>query len=359
MMTIPTTMQGIQLIGHGGSEMLQLNEAIAVPTPSANEVLIQVAAAGVNNTDINTRIGWYSKHTDGAETSSNGISAEDASWTGSALRFPLIQGADVCGTIVAVGERVDAQRIGERVLIEPCLREVDGQLLDQPWYYGSECDGGFAQYTTVAARHAYAVNSKLTDIELASFPCSYSTAENMLTRAKVVAQDRVLISGASGGVGSAAVQLAKARGAYVIAITSPSKSKQLLALGADEVIPRDADLVEALSENSVDVVIDLVAGEQWPQFLQLLKPGGRYAVSGAIGGPLVELDVRTLYLKDLTLMGCTVLGEEVFHNLVQRIERGEIKPIVAQTFPLAQIVAAQTLFLQKQHVGKIVLTLAS
>ncbi|WP_417222398.1 zinc-binding dehydrogenase [Amphritea sp.] len=113
-----------------------------------------------------------------------------------------------------------------------------------------------------------------------------------------------------------------------------------------------------MAENSVDVVIDLVAGPQWPQFLQLLKPGGRYAVSGAIGGPLVELDVRTLYLKDLSLLGCTVLGEEVFQNLVQRIERGEIKPIVAQTFPLAQIEAAQAQFLKKQHVGKIVLTLA-
>ncbi|WP_338142351.1 alcohol dehydrogenase family protein [Amphritea opalescens] len=357
-MTIPTRMHGIQLIGHGGPEMLHLNESIAVPTPKANEVLIQVAAAGVNNTDINTRIGWYSKQAVDSDNTGREASAEDASWSGNALGFPLIQGADVCGTIVAVGNNVDAQRIGERVLIEPCIREADGQQLDQPWYYGSECNGGFAQYTVVAARHAYAVNSALTDIELASFPCSYSTAENMLTRAKVVAQDRVLISGASGGVGSAAVQLAKARGAYVIAITSPSKSEQLLALGADEVVPRSGDLVEALSENSVDVVIDFVAGPQWPQFLQLLKPGGRYAVSGAIGGPLVELDVRTLYLKDLTLLGCTVLEAEVFQNLVQRIERGEIKPIVAQTFPLAEIEAAQTLFLKKQYVGKIVLTVA-
>ncbi|WP_417222396.1 alcohol dehydrogenase catalytic domain-containing protein [Amphritea sp.] len=230
-MTIPTTMQGIQLIGHGGLEMLQLNETIVVPTPSANEVLIQVAAAGGNNTDINTRIGWYSKQAVDGDNTRSEISAEDASWAGNALRFPLIQGADVCGTIVAVGDNVDAQRIGERVLIEPCLREAGGQRLDQPWYYGSECNGGFAQYTVVAARHAYAVDSALTDIELASFPCSYSTAENMLTRAKVVAQDRVLVSGASGGVGSAVVQLAKARGAYVIAITSSSKSEQLLALG--------------------------------------------------------------------------------------------------------------------------------
>ena len=207
----------------------------------------------------------------------------------------------------------------------------------------------------VAVQHAYPVNSSLSDIELASFPCSYLTAENMLTRAKVTSGDRVLISGTSGGVGSAAVQLAKARGAYVIAITSPSKNQQLLALGADQVIARDADLVEALGENSLDVVIDLVAGKQWPKFLQLLKPGGRYAVSGAIGGALVELDVRTLYLKDLSFFGCTTLEPEVFKNLVGCIEQGKIKPIVAQTFPMKEIKSAQDTFLEKKHVEKIVL----
>ncbi|MDO6564166.1 alcohol dehydrogenase family protein [Amphritea sp. 1_MG-2023] len=353
--TIPETMRAVQLIGHGGPEMLQYSETLAVPTPSANDVLIRVAAAGVNNTDINTRIGWYSKQSSAEDDDKSA----DASWTGNALRLPLIQGADVCGYIVAVGENVSSARLGERVLIEPCLREIDGQLLSTPGYYGSECDGGFADYTVVAARHAHAVNSPLTDIELASFPCSYSTAENMLSRTHVGPQDRVLISGASGGVGSAAVQLAKARGAYVIAITSPSKYQSLLALGADQVIPRDADLLEVLSDNSVDVVIDLVAGPQWSQFLQVLKPGSRYAVSGAIGGPIVELDIRTLYLKDLSFFGCTVLGTEVFQNLIRCIEQEKVQPMVAQTFPLADIAAAQAQFLAKEHVGKIVLTLAA
>lgn len=346
MNSMPKKMKGIQLIGHGGTEMLQYREDIAVPTPAKNEVLIKVSAAGVNNTDINTRTAWYSK---GAGDT------DDASWSGNALTFPRIQGADVCGVIVAVGDGVSDSRIGERVLVEPCLREAKGKVLETPWYFGSECDGGFAEYTLVATKHAYAIKSSLSDVELASFPCSYSTAENMLTRANVTAQDTVLISGASGGVGSAAIQLAKARGASVIAITSPSKNDQLLALGADQVIARNADLVDALGENSIDVVIDLVAGEQWPQFLQLLKPGSRYAVSGAIGGALVELDIRTLYLKDLSFFGCTVLEPEVFKNLVQRIERQEIQPVVADSFPLEAMNAAQDMFLKKQHVGKIVL----
>lgn len=347
MTTLPTTMKGVLLTGHGGPEMLEYRQDIPVPTPKENEVLIRVSAAGVNNTDINTRIGWYSKGDN---------DSEDASWSGNALVLPRIQGADVCGEIVAVGSMVDEDRIGERVLIEPCLSDVNGETINPPWYFGSECDGGFAEYTVVSAKHAYQLKTDLTDVELASFPCSYSTAENMLTRSRVAKRDRVLISGASGGVGSAAIQLAKARGATVIAITSPSKNEQVLELGADEVVPRNANLVEALGSNSVDVVIDLVAGDQWPQFLEVLRPKGRYAVSGAIGGAMVELDVRTLYLKDLSFFGCTVLEPEVFGNLVHHIEQGNIKPLVAQTFPLEDINQAQAAFQEKGHVGKMVLT---
>ncbi|MFV8437715.1 alcohol dehydrogenase family protein [Vibrio owensii] len=347
MTTLPTTMKGVLLTGHGGPEMLEYRQDIPVPTPKENEVLIRVSAAGVNNTDINTRIGWYSKGDN---------DSEDASWSGNALVLPRIQGADVCGEIVAVGSMVDESRIGERVLIEPCLSDVNGETINPPWYFGSECDGGFAEYTVVSAKHAYQLKTDLTDVELASFPCSYSTAENMLTRSRVAKGDRVLISGASGGVGSAAIQLAKARGATVIAITSPSKNEQVLDLGADEVVPRNANLVEALGNNSIDVVIDLVAGDQWPQFLEVLRPKGRYAVSGAIGGAMVELDVRTLYLKDLSFFGCTVLEPEVFGNLVHHIEQGNIKPLVAQTFPLEDINQAQAAFQEKGHVGKIVLT---
>ena len=343
---IPTKMRGVWLTGHGGMEKLELREDIPVPLPGPLDVLVRVAAAGINNTDINTRIAWYSRN-EGA--------SEDASWSGKALHFPRIQGADVCGYIVAVGRKVRPERVGERVLIEPCLRESEGKILDPPWYFGSECDGGFAEFTVVAARHAHRIDSDLSDEALASFPCSYSTAENLLTRAQVKFGERVLVTGASGGVGSAAVQLAKARGARVLAITSPSKFDAVRELGADDTLSRDADLTAKPGPASVDVVIDLVAGDKWPQYLDVLRPGGRYAVAGAIAGPMVELDVRTLYLKDLSLFGCTALEPEVFGNLIQRIERGAIKPLVAQIFALEEIREAQSLFLKKQHVGKIVL----
>ncbi|GAK86032.1 alcohol dehydrogenase [Vibrio ponticus] len=348
-MHIPTHMRGVELIGHGGPEMLRYREDITVPKPKEHEVLVQVLAAGVNNTDINTRTAWYSKGDN---------DSTDASWSGKALELPLIQGADVCGVIVAVGECVDSARIGERVLIEPSLQEVNGQPLESPWYFGSECNGGFAEYTVVSVKHAHPIESPLSSVELATFPCSYSTAENMLTRAEVSQRDTVLVTGASGGVGSAAVQLAKARGAQVIAITSAGKKQQLLDLGADVIVDRNDDLVQVLGHNSVEVVIDLVAGKQWPELLKVLKPKGRYAVSGAIGGAMVELDVRTLYLKDLSFFGCTVLEPQVFHNLVKVIESGKIKPILAQVFDLKDINDAQVTFEEKRHVGKIVLSVA-
>jgi len=348
MANLPTTMCAVQLTKHGDFDALNYAIDIPLPTVNDNDVLIKVMAAGVNNTDLNTRLAWYSKQDN---------ESDDASWSGNALVFPRIQGADVCGVIVAVGKNVSSERVGERVLIEPCIIKAKGETLQLPWYFGSECDGGFAQYTVVDSYHAYTINSRYSDEELASFPCSHSTAENMLYRAKAEKGSTILVTGASGGVGSAAVQLAKARGAYVIALTSKSKAQQLTDVGADKIVSREDDLVQVLGKNSVDIVVDLVAGEQWPNLLEILKPKGSYAVSGAIGGPLVQLDVRTLYLKDLSFFGCTVLEPGVFKNLVNFIEQEKIKPVVAHTFPLNEIVEAQKAFAQKKHVGKIVLTI--
>jgi len=346
---IPKKMKGVYLTGHGGQDKLELRDDIPVPSPGSSDVLIKVGAAAVNNTDINTRTAWYSK---------SDSDRADASWSGSPIQFPRIQGADVCGRIVAVGDNICSSRIDERVLVEPCIREAQGEVLDQPWYFGSECDGGFSQFTVVASRHAYKIDSQLSDVELASYPCSYSTAENLLTRAEVIANDVLLVTGASGGVGSAAVQLAKARGAMVIGVSAASKSDSLLKLGADQTISRDDSLVQTLGRNSIDVVIDLVAGKQWAELLDVLKPFGRYAVAGAIGGPHVNLDVRTLYLKDLSLFGCTVLDEGVFGNLIKHIEANDIVPVVAKTFLLEQLTDAQNYFETKGFTGKLVLDLS-
>ena len=339
-------MKAVFLRGHGGFEQLEYREDAPAPVPAAAEVLIRVGAAAVNNTDINTRIGWYSK-------SASVEPAGDAGWTGVAVPFPLIQGADACGRIVAVGSEVNAARIGERVIVDPILRAQSSG--GEARYFGSDCNGGFAEFATVPAVNARRIASALSDAELASFPCSYGAAENMLSRARVVAGESVLITGASGGVGSAAVQLASRRRAKVIAVASASKAAAVADLGATRVLDRDADLIGQLGRESVDVVIDVVGGAPFAQLLEVLRRTGRYAVAGAIAGPRVELDLRTLYLKDLRLLGCTLLEPEVFANLVRYIESGEIRPLVSATYPLREIVAAQSDFLSKRRPGKIVL----
>jgi NADPH:quinone reductase-like Zn-dependent oxidoreductase len=350
-------MRAVLLTGHGGYGKLELREDVPVPNPGPDDVLIRVGAAGINNTDINTRIGWYSKAvTEATETSAGTgiLGVEDDGWSGAAFQFPRIQGADVCGRIVAVGQNVDPMRIGERVLVMPNLQ---GSGRYDIRYFGSEVDGGFADYACVPAINAVRIDSSLSDAELASFPCAYATAENILTRIGLEAGERVLITGASGGVGSAAVQLAMRRGVEVIAMAANDKAAAVRALGASQVVPRDADLKALFGDAYFDAAVDIVGGAQFVAILNTLKRGGRYGVSGAISGPVVDLDLRTLYLKDLRLIGCTVLEPVVFPNLIRYIERGEIKPLVAATYPLSEIVAAQEAFLTKGHVGKIVLTL--
>lgn len=356
-MNVPAFMRAVLLTGYGGFEKLELRDDVPVPRPRADEVLIRVGAAGVNNTDINTRIGWYSKAVAVATEAGaqNGLAgAKDDGWSGAAFQFPRIQGADACGQIVAVGIGVDTARLGQRVLIEPVFRGDSPQDIA---YFGSEVDGAFAEYACVPAKHAYPVSSTLTDAELASFPCAYSAAENMLTRIAVSAGDRVLITGASGGVGSAAVQLARRRGAEVTAVVSAAKAAAVRALGPDRIVMRETDLALQVAPNSFDAAIDVVGGVQFGSILDCLRPGGRYAVAGSISGPVVDLDLRTLYLKDLQLVGCTVLEPNVFGNLVKYIEQGDIVPLVAGQYPLGAIQDAQRAFIEKQHFGNIVLTI--
>jgi NADPH:quinone reductase-like Zn-dependent oxidoreductase len=357
---LPKTMRAVLLRGHGGFDQLEYRNDVPVPVPAAGEVLLQISAAAVNNTDINTRIGWYSKSVTVATAAvapRSPLHAADAAWSGAAVRFPRIQGADACGRIVAVGAGVTVDRVGERVIVDPLLRGHAAAAGGEATYFGSDRDGAFAEFATVPAENACRIRSALTDVELASFPCSYAAAENMLVRAGVAPGERVLITGASGGVGSAAVQLAARRGARIVALVSPAKAAAVSALGSSRTLARAADLVRELGRESVDVVIDVVGGGGFPQLLEVLRRGGRCAVAGAVAGPVVELDLRTLYLKDLRLLGCTVFEPQVFQDLIGYIERGELQPVVSATYPLSAIAAAQADFLKKSHAGKIVLKL--
>jgi len=355
-------MNAFVLKGHGDFDQLVYHDDWPIPQINANEVLIKVGACGLNNTDVNTRTAWYSKSV--SENTTGGAfdeaDDEDATWGGTAITFPRIQGADVVGEVVAIGADVDQNLMGKRVMIDTWLRDWDDpQNRDKCGYYGSECDGGFAEYTKIDHRHVHIVNSDLSDEELATFATSYITAENMLERAAVVAGDVVLITGASGGVGSALIQLVKRRGATAIGIASKAKMDQVRALGADGVIDRDCrDLKSALKHitgrESVSVLADVVGGPDWPLWLDVIERGGRLTCAGAIAGPMVDFDLRTFYLRDLTFTGATIVPVGLFAKLVSYIEKGEIKPVLAASYDLRDLHDAQAAFIQKSHIGNIV-----
>lgn len=360
---IPETMQAMVLTGHGDLDRYEWREDWPVPKPGPEQVLIRVAACGLNNTDVNTRSGWYSQAVRSGTTGGGFDEAEgrdDPSWGGAPITFPRIQGADVCGHVVAAGPDADASLIGRRVITDNWLRDWNDPLnMASSGYFGSEADGGFAQYCVIHHRNAAPVESALSDAELATFSCSYSTAEGMLARAGVGPGDRVLVTGASGGVGSALIQLARRRGAQVVGLASEAKHDQMSALGADALLPRApedlrAALKRAIGHDSVTVVADIVGGPQFGTLIDALDRGGRYTCSGAIGGPIVELDLRTFYLRDLTFHGSTVIRPQVFADLVGYIERGEIRPVLAATYPLSQLREAQATFIAKSHIGNIV-----
>ncbi|TGG91169.1 Zn-dependent oxidoreductase [Natronospirillum operosum] len=347
-------MRAIQLTGHGGLDKLVYRQDVPVPQPAAGEVLIRVSACGMNNTDVWVREGAY-----GSETDPGAVST----WRRgrSTLEFPRIQGTDTVGEIVAVGDGVPEHRIGERVIVDFSLYnrpEGDDSLADID-YIGHGRDGGYAEYTAVPAENAYHVTSDISDAELATFCCAYLTAEQMLERSRLSAGERVLVTGASGGVGSAIIQLARVRGAIPYAVTSKGKEQALKDIGAEDVILRDEpDLVSAVERmvdgQPIDVVADLVAGSMFNDLLRILKPEGRYSTAGAIGGAVVELDLRTMYLKQLELHGSSQGTRTSFRRLVDYIQEGRIKPLLDRTFKLSDFHRAQETFMSKTYIGKLV-----
>lgn len=353
-MTIPAEMQAVLLTGHGGPQKLVCRSDVAVPRPGAGEVLIEVSACGMNNTDIWVREGAYGTDDDPEATASWRRAGDDT------LQFPRIQGADTAGHIVDVGEGVPASRIGERVMVDFSIYNGDGHSLVDIDYIGHGRDGGFAEYVAVPAEQAYLSTSSMSDAELATFCCAYLTGEHMLDRADLQAGETVLITGASGGVGSALVQLARARGAVPYAVCGKSKAATVKALGAEAVIARQepdlmAAVTDAMNGRPLDVAADLVAGPMFSPLINLLRPEGRYTTAGAIAGPLVELDLRTVYLKHLTIHGSSQGTRAAFQRLHGYIESGTIRPLLWQTYPLSKIHDAQAAFKAKGFVGKLVL----
>ncbi len=364
-MCIPDQMCAVLLTGHGGPEKLEYRTDVAVPKPQPDEVLIAVTAAGVNNTDINTRIGWYDQSVTSGTTDDGSLSDDEdrrGGWT-DGLTFPRIQGADAVGHIVAVGSATDSARVGEHVIVAPYFHQPGGgNDHGEAGFLGSEFDGAFAQYVAVPARNAATIDLgiDIADTALATLPCSGGTAMNMALMASIGRGDIVLVTGASGGVGTFLVQIAKHLGATVVAVAGQAKADALLSLGADAVVARETGDLENAVLSATDgvplsVVTDVVGGDHFPQYLSLLGRGGRYVTAGAIAGPLVTLDLRTLYLKSLEFYGSSVYRPDTFPTLMRFVEEGGITPVASSIYPLSEIHVAQSAFLQKTHVGSLVL----
>ena len=339
-------MRAAVLVRFGGPDAVELR-SVPDPRPGPGQVRVRVLAAATNNTDLWTREGAY-----GLPGDPDAL----AGWKGE-IDFPRIQGADVAGVVDTVGEGADERLLGRRVLLDPATFE-GGDGDEEPRLVavmGSEEDGGFAEYVTVAAERAHDMSdSPLDDAQLACLPIAYGTAMGMLERGGLRAGETVLITGASGGVGLAAVQLAAARGCRVIAQTSEGKEEMVREAGADRTVDRTAgDLAERVPDG-LDAVIDIVGGPNVDKLLPALRPGARWVIAGAVAGPVIELDLRRLYLHNLRLIGSTMHTPAHFAALAEQARTGAIAPRVAARHSLEDIHAAHAALSERKHVGKIV-----
>lgn len=347
-MSVSDSMRAVRITGHGGPEVLE-PARVAVPVPQAGEALVQVGAVALNNTDLWTREGAYGRPDDPKALSG---------WRGP-IDFPRIQGADVAGRVVAVGAGAEEGLIGRRVVVDPAIYDAEGPDANPVGLMGSERDGGYAEYVTAPVKRVHDVTeSPLTNDQLAALPTAYGTALGMIERGRLQRGETALVSGASGGVGLALVQIARARGARVIAISSGPKIDAVRAAGAHEVIDRAGDIAEqvrAAAPEGIDVALDVVAGELVGEGLPLLREGGRWVIAGALGGYGVSFDVRRLYLHNAQVIGSAMHTPTHFGLLMDLARQGDVRPVIAATFPLDQAARAQEELSRRGHVGKIVM----
>ncbi|PVY76467.1 NADPH:quinone reductase-like Zn-dependent oxidoreductase [Tamilnaduibacter salinus] len=360
---IPETMKAMVLTGHGGIDKLEYQD-VPTPQPGPGQVLVQVTATAKNNTDRKAREGLYP--TKKGEMTSFQMGGKPT------LTFPRIQGADIAGRVVAVGDGVDESRVGERGLLDFNLYANDRRDINlTPDYYGHGADGGYAEYVALPSDQFHHVpNEALADAELAAMGmCSYQTAMHMLTSANVRAGERVLVTGASGGVGTALIQLCRIMGAIPYALSKPEKADQLLELGAKAVFDRShiegfVDRVKAeTGDQPIDAVMDLVGGEMTDRFIDAMifdmnarSTYPRLSIAGASGGNISEILWTRIYLYQVQIFGVSHGTREEADQLIEWIRSGQLKPVLHGAFRLSELHQAEAYFVDRgsRYLGKIV-----
>jgi len=334
------TMKALLLRQHGSLENIEVVTDYKRPQAVESHVVIRVGASAFNYHDVFTVRGM----------------------PGIKVPLPVVIGLDMAGAIVEVGAGVTGWRVGDRVLVNPVNRKkgLMGEMLD----------GGMAEYSLVAADQLVAMPAGVRFEEAASLPVAYGTAHRMLvTHETVKAGDRVLVLGASGGVGTGCVILAKLLGAEVIACTSsPEKMRSLKELGADEVINvKDVDFSKWAIEKygkpqrrsydgGVDVVINFTGGDTWVPSLRCLKRGGRLLVCGATAGHDPKEDLRYVWSFELKIIGSNSFYDDNLKALMALIAAGKFKPVIDKVLPLEQAREGLRLIQDRQVIGKVVVT---
>ncbi len=342
-------MKAVRIHAHGGVEQLRYEEAPQPELSAPTDVIVRLKYAGVNHVDIWNRLGE------------------------AAIPIPLphILGADGAGVVVAVGPEAGSIKRSDAVCLYPftgcgqcefCLTDRDFMCI-RVIALGQRLEGTYAEYVKLPAENCFPIPDGLSFAEAAAFPLVFLTVWRMLiTNAKLTPGETILILGVGGGVASAALQVAKRIGVRVI-VTSGSDEKldQARRLGADHGINyRRADfakVVIAITEGrGVDVVLDCVAGENWQKSLTALTQAGRLITCGATAGGLADTDLRLIFKKQLQILGSTLGSREEFRGLINFMKVTQLKPVMDQTFPLAEAAAAQQRMEETKQFGKIVLS---
>ncbi|TBW55732.1 alcohol dehydrogenase [Marinobacter halodurans] len=363
---IPGTMKAMVLTGHGDVDKLVYRDDVPTPKPGRREVLVKVTATAKNNTDRKAREGLYPTR-DKGDVTSFAMGGEPT------LTFPRIQGADVVGRVVAVGEGVDESRIDERGLLDFNIYADDRRDINlTPDYYGHGADGGYAEYIAVPSDQFHHIpNPDLADAELASMGmCSYQTAYHMMTSARVKAGERILVTGASGGVGTALIQLCRIVGAIPYALSQKSKAAELKALGAEAVLDR-SDMsqfegqVKAVTGGApLDAVMDLAGGEMTNHFIDAMifdmnarKDYPRLSIAGASADNVTEIMWTRIYLYQVQIFGVSHGTREEAEQLMDWIRGGQLKPVLHAAFKLSDLHEAERYFVNRGsgYLGKIVI----
>lgn len=360
---IPEKMSAMLLVGHGGVEKLVYKKDVPLPILKKNYVLVKVTATAKNNTDRKAREGLY-------PTKEKNDVTSFAMGGKPTLTFPRIQGADIVGRIVAVGEGVSEERIGQRGLLDFNIYADERNDINlTPDYYGHGADGGYAEYVALPNDQFYHMpNTELSDAELSSMGmCSYQTGYHMMTSANIQAGERVLVSGASGGVGTAIIQMCRIIGAIPYAVSSNEKKEMLLNLGAQDVCDRsDDDLVKSIltmtKGENIDVVMDLLGGEYTDKFIDTMIANmnkrttyPRLSIAGASGGNISEILWTRIYLYQVQIFGVSHGTRDEAKQLMAWIRDGKLKPVLHGTFKLSDLHVAEKYFAKRDsnYLGKI------